>query len=334
MPARSGCASQLAPANLHWCSDAALGRLADASERYDVPMHMHLVETAYQKAYAERRGGGTAVEYLDRFGLLNDRMTLGHGVWLNERDIDRLAQTGTCICHNCSSNFRLRSGVAPLNRFAAAGITVGRSGWTRRGSTTTATCCRRCGWCCGPTGCPGWMTTCQRLARCSKWRRWGGARTTGFGDQLGTLAVGTAADLALLDWEQISFPYLDETVPVLDAVVQRAKAGGVRAVMCAGEVIYRDGRFTKVDQAGALKALHDELAHALSDDDLQRRRLSAALLPHVKAFYQGYMDPAGHQPFLPAELACLILPGHTRLVSTVGLPGAEPRRPNCELSTK
>ena len=124
-----------------------------------------------------------------------------------------------------------------------------------------------------------------------------GARTTGFGDQLGTLAVGTAADLALLDWEQISSPYLDETVPVLDAVVQRAKAGGVRAVMCAGEVIYRDGRFTKVDQASALKALHDELAHALSDDDLQRRRLSAALLPHVKAFYQGYMDPAGHQPF-------------------------------------
>ena len=52
-------------------------------------MHMHLVETAYQKEYAQRRGGCTAVEYLDRFGLLNERMTLGHGVWLNEKDIDR-----------------------------------------------------------------------------------------------------------------------------------------------------------------------------------------------------------------------------------------------------
>ena len=67
----------------------------------------------------------------------------------------------------------------------------------------------------------------------------GGARTTAFGDRLGTLAVGTAADLVLLDWEQISTPYLDELVPLLDAVVQRAKTGGVvRAVMCAGEVIY------------------------------------------------------------------------------------------------
>ena len=53
---------QLAPANLHWCSDDALGRLASASERHQVPLHMHLVETALQKEYARRRGGGTAAE--------------------------------------------------------------------------------------------------------------------------------------------------------------------------------------------------------------------------------------------------------------------------------
>ena len=113
---------QLAPANLHWCSDEALTRLADCSRKYDVPMHMHLLETAYQKEYARRRGGCTAVEYIDRFGLLGPQMTLGHGVWLNEKDIERLAETGTCVCHNCSSNFRLRSGVAALNKFEAAGI--------------------------------------------------------------------------------------------------------------------------------------------------------------------------------------------------------------------
>jgi 5-methylthioadenosine/S-adenosylhomocysteine deaminase len=112
---------QLAPANLHWCSDAALARLADCSRKYGVPLHMHLLETAYQKEYARRRGGCTAVEYIDRFGLLGPQMTLGHGVWLNERDIDRLAETGTYVCHNCSSNFRLRSGVAALNKLEAAG---------------------------------------------------------------------------------------------------------------------------------------------------------------------------------------------------------------------
>src|SRR5262249_16182849 len=113
---------QLSPANLQWCSDAALTGLAETSRKHDVPLHMHLVETAYQKEYARRRGGGTAVDYIDRFGLLGPHMTLGHGVWLNEADIDRLADTGTCICHNCSSNFRLRSGVAALNVFEAKGI--------------------------------------------------------------------------------------------------------------------------------------------------------------------------------------------------------------------
>jgi cytosine/adenosine deaminase-related metal-dependent hydrolase len=76
---------QLAPANLHWCSDPALTKLSDASAKYNVPMHMHLLETAYQKEYAWRRGNCTALEYIDRFGMVNERLTLGHGVWLNEK---------------------------------------------------------------------------------------------------------------------------------------------------------------------------------------------------------------------------------------------------------
>ncbi len=46
---------QLAPANLHWCTDEALNALRDWSAKYRVGMHMHLVETAYQQEYARRR---------------------------------------------------------------------------------------------------------------------------------------------------------------------------------------------------------------------------------------------------------------------------------------
>jgi hypothetical protein len=67
--------------------------------------------------------------------------------------------------------------------------------------------------------------------------------------------------------------------------------------MCDGEVIYRGGKFTKVDRDGALKALHDDLSKALSDDEVERRKLSKALLPHVKKFYTNYFDPAKHEPF-------------------------------------
>lgn len=295
---------QLAPANLHWCSDEALGKLAAASEKYQVPLHMHLVETALQKEYAQRRGGCTAVEYLDRFGLMNKRMTLGHGVWLNEKDIARAAETGTCICHNCSSNFRLRSGVAPLNRFAAEGINVA-IGLDEAGINDDRDMLQEMRLVLRAHRVPGLdEAEVPSMDQVLTMATVGGARTTGFGDKLGTLDVGTAADLVLMDWNAVSYPYLDPLTPMLDAVIQRAKTGGVRHVMCAGETIYADGRFTKVDQAGALRQLHEDLGRALSDDEVQRRHLSKALLPHIRRFYAGYADPSKHVPFYkPSSMA-------------------------------
>jgi len=46
-----------------------------------------------------------------------------------------------------------------------------------------------------------------------------------------------------------------------------------------------------------LKALHDDLGKALADDEVERRKLSVALLPHARRFYENYMDPSKHQPF-------------------------------------
>lgn len=288
---------QLAPANLHWCSDAALGRLSDASKRFGVPMHMHLVETAYQKEYARRRGGGTAIEYIDKFGLLGPQMTLGHGVWLNESDIDRVAETGTGICHNCSSNFRLRSGVAALNVFEAKGVNTA-IGMDEAGINDDRDMLQEMRLVLRAHRVPGMgddevPSSAQVLRMATS----AGAKTTAFGHAIGALQVGRAADLVMIDWRQVSYPYLDREMPLLDAVIQRAKTTGVTNVICDGEVIYADGRFTHVDRDGTLKALHDDLQHALSDDEVERRNLSKALLPHVKAFYAGYFDQAQHQPF-------------------------------------
>jgi 5-methylthioadenosine/S-adenosylhomocysteine deaminase len=288
---------QLAPANLHWCSDVALETLAGLSERYRAPMHMHLLETAYQKEYAHRRGGGTAIEYLDRFGMLGPRLTLGHGVWLNEADLDRVAQSGTCICHNCSSNFRLRSGIAPLNRFEAKGINTA-IGLDEAGINDDRDMLQEMRLVLRAHRVPGMNAEdVPTMAQVLRMATIGGAKTTPYGDTLGTIEVGKAADLVLIDYDEVAYPYLDEETPLLDAVIQRAKAGAVRTVVCDGEVIYADGRFTRVDRDSALKALHDDLAKALSDDEVERRKLSKALLPHVQKFYAGYMDPARHEPF-------------------------------------
>ena len=116
---------QLSPANLHWMSDDGLLAIQEKSANSGAPMHMHLLETAYQKEYALKRTGTTAVKHLEKLGLLGPHMTLGHGVWMTQEDIEICAGTGTCICHNCSSNFRLRSGVLPLMELQKRGITVG-----------------------------------------------------------------------------------------------------------------------------------------------------------------------------------------------------------------
>lgn len=115
---------QLAPHNLHWCSDKALAAIKEYSDKYQAPMHMHLLETKYQAEYGRRRNGTSAVAHLRDVGLLGPLLTLGHGVWLSESDIDLVAESGTLICHNASSNLRLRSGIAPLNHFERRGVRV------------------------------------------------------------------------------------------------------------------------------------------------------------------------------------------------------------------
>jgi 5-methylthioadenosine/S-adenosylhomocysteine deaminase len=291
---------QLAPANLHWCSDEALARLSDTSRKYGVPLHMHLLETAYQKEYARRRGGGTAVEHIDRFGLLGPQMTLGHGVWLNETDIHRLAETGTCVCHNCSSNFRLRSGVAALNVLEASGVNTA-IGMDEAGINDDRDMLQEMRMVLRAHRVPGMADDVPTPAQVFRMATSGGAKTTAFHDTIGALEVGRRADMVLIDWRQVSYPYLDAETPLLDAVLQRAKTSGVRTVICDGEVIYSDGRFTRVDRDAALRALHEDLQRALSDDEIERRRLSKALLPHVKAFYSGYFDPEQHLPFYRAN---------------------------------
>jgi 5-methylthioadenosine/S-adenosylhomocysteine deaminase len=287
---------QLAPANLHWCSDGALESLRDWSAKYRVPMHMHLVETAYQKEYARRRTGGTALQHLAKLGLTGPHLTLGHGVWLSEADIEVVADSGTRICHNASSNLRLRSGVGPLNHWAAKGVRVG-IGLDEAGINDDRDMLQEMRLVLRLHRVPGMddvVPTCPQVLRMATEH---GAQTTPYAGEIGTLEPGKAADLVMLSWQQIAAPYLSPDTSVVDAVVHRAKTSGIALVMVAGEVVLRDGRFTRVDKAAVLDELAALLRTPLTPEEEDRRRLSRAVFPVVKAFYDGWLDEGARVPF-------------------------------------
>ncbi len=282
---RERAAIQLAPANLHWCSDAALLAFHDKATAADVPMHMHLVETKYQRDYARKRTGTSALRHLHRLGLLGPRMTIGHGVWLDEDDLDLLAATGTCVCHNCSSNLRLGSGRAPMASLLERGITIAL-GIDEAGINDDRDMLLEMRVVLYQHRAPGhdarWPTASEVLRMATE----GGAATVKFARPVGRLEIGANADFVLVDEDRAFGPYQDANVPLVNALVQRVRPAAIRAVYVGGELVVRDGKLTMIDEA----AVHDEISARLAKErdateainlDFARR-----IVPVLRSFYE------------------------------------------------
>ncbi|GGH17843.1 N-ethylammeline chlorohydrolase [Alsobacter metallidurans] len=286
---------QVAPSNLHWLSENALEAAGDLARRHGVPLHMHLLETPYQKAYARRRTGGSAVRHLERLGLLGPQMTLGHGVWMTEDDIALCAQSGTRICHNCSSNFRLKSGVAPVNRFLAEGVPVA-IGIDEAGVNDDRDMLQEMRMVLRTHREPGIDAPHPSPATVMRMATEHGAGTTPFAGSIGRLEPGMAADLVLFDWKAVTYPYQSADLGLVETLVQRAKSGAVHSVIIGGDFVYQDRRFTRVNRDAALAEIAARLAAPLTPAEEARRVLAREAMPHVRRFYDGYLDGLGDEP--------------------------------------
>ncbi|MCV3273445.1 amidohydrolase family protein [Roseobacter sinensis] len=289
---------QLAPANLHWMTDDGLLAMQEKSAAAGVPMHMHLLETAYQKEYAFRRTGTTAVRHLERLGLLGPHMTLGHGVWMTEEDVEICAGTGTCICHNCSSNLRLRSGVLPLMALVQRGMTVGL-GIDEAGINDDRDMLQEMRMALNLHRFPGMdpadVPSPGQILRMATEH---GARTTAFGAEIGRLEPGRRLDAVVFDYDRATYPYQDPDIAPADALIHRAKSKDVHQVIVEGEVILEDGRFIRIDRDAVLTRIAEALSQPRDEDEVNRHSLRDAVFPTVKAFYDGYLrKTADRTPF-------------------------------------
>lgn len=289
---------QLSPANLHWMSDDGLLAIQEKSSSSGAPMHMHLLETAFQKEYAYRRTGTTAVKHLEKLGLLGPHMTLGHGVWMTEEDIEICSGTGTCVCHNCSSNFRLRSGILPLMELQKRGMTVSM-GIDEAGINDDRDMMQEMRMALTVHRVPGMdPKDVPSPAQVLRMATEHGGLTTGFGSQIGRLEEGRQMDAVIFDYDTATYPFQDPDIAPLDVLIHRAKTKDVKAVIVAGKTIYEDGRFTQVDRDEILAKIAEALSAPRDADEQERHWLREQVFPVVKGFYRDYLqNTSSRTPF-------------------------------------
>jgi cytosine/adenosine deaminase-related metal-dependent hydrolase len=242
---------QLGPAGVQWCSRPLLEAIAENSARTGRRIHMHLLETIYQRAYADEHFPGGVVNYLRDIGLLTNRLTLAHCIHARPDELEIIAASGARIVTNFSSNLHLHSGLAPIAAAHQCGcaIAVGVDGLALDEDDDVIREMRLVQLAHGGLG---FKRTWTRPEFFGLAIRNGRAATGAPGT--GELAAGAPADFVVIDLDRLD---RDAIMPVdpLELLFARGNASLVRDVVVDGRTIVRDGKPTGVD----LAAIEQEL---------------------------------------------------------------------------
>ena len=112
------------PHAAYTCSEETLLKAKEIADKYDTIVHIHVSETRQEVDGFNLSKGMSPVEYLDKLGLLNERLLAVHCVWLSLEDAYLLAKHHANVVDCTVSNLKLSSGIAPLNYLLEAGVNV------------------------------------------------------------------------------------------------------------------------------------------------------------------------------------------------------------------
>ena len=262
---------QLGPAGVQWCSRPLLEAIAENSARTGRRVHMHLLETVYQRAYADEHFPGGVVNYLRDIGLLSKRLTLAHCIHARSDELEIIAASGARIVTNFSSNLHLHSGLAPIAAAHACGcgIAVGVDGLALDEDDDVIREMRLVQLAHGGLG---FKRTWTRPEFFDLAIRNGRAATGSPGP--GELAPGAAADFVTIDLDRLDRDAIMAVDP-LQLLFARGNASVVRDVVVDGRTIVREGKLVGVD----LPAIEQELRGMYRDGVKQFGGLERAWVP-------------------------------------------------------
>jgi cytosine/adenosine deaminase-related metal-dependent hydrolase len=276
---------QFGPNGVQWCSDELLGAISDASARSGRRIHMHLLETRYQRAWADAAHPSGVVKHLDAIGLLSPRLTLAHCVWARPDELALLAERGVTIAVNTSSNLHLRSGIAPVPRMVAAGcrIALGLDGSALDDDDDALRDLRLWHLLHVGNGFGVAVNREQTLRAAFANGRYSVTNT----DDGGAVRPGAPADILALDWATIDDDRLREDMDTLQLLLTRATAKHIRELIVGGRTVVKDGAVVGVDAEAARAEVMDRMRHAMAD-----KAQIAAALPSLEQAIAKHFEPA------------------------------------------
>ena len=230
--------------------------LADYAKAYGFGMQIHLSETEKEHRECIERHGKTPAEFFLSTGVLDVPVTAAHCVWVEDHDIEILAQKGVSVAHNPVSNLKLGSGVMPLRKMLDRGVNVGlgtdgvasnnRLDLLRE--MQTAAILHK-----GVSRDPAITVASEMLPIATV----NGARAQGRND-CGGIAVGNRADLVLIDRNSLhNMPAYDDYA----MLAYSADRSDVMLTMVDGRILYRNGEYTSIDEERLRYEAREVFAH-------------------------------------------------------------------------
>ncbi len=228
------------------CTDAFILALDDLSRRWRTPLLTHVLETKVQVVTGREFYGKTIVEHLADLGVLSDRLTIAHGIWLTDADIAHLAASETVVAHNPISNLKLGSGLLRLQSMRQAGVPLclGTDG-TSSNDTFNMFEVMKCAALLHRIASPvshAWPSADDVLHMVLR----GGARSTLLQGQVGMLAPGCKADVVLLRLDDPAFVPLHRPS---NHLVYCEHGRNVETVLVNGRIVVDGGRVLTVNAA-------------------------------------------------------------------------------------
>jgi 5-methylthioadenosine/S-adenosylhomocysteine deaminase len=237
----------VAPQGVYVCSEETYAGSKALAARLAVPLHTHLSETRLEVHNHKKSTGLRPVEWLSKIGFLGKELSAAHCAWLTQAEVELLAKSGTSAVHCPTSNMKLASGgVAPVPEMRARGVNValGTDGVSSNNSVNMFEEMKRASLLQKATRWDARVLTAQEVFDMATRS---GAAALGAGQQVGSIEVGKAADIVLIDRLNPSIAPMHRANFVSNLVY----GGGsdiVSDVIIGGELVFENGHSTRVDE--------------------------------------------------------------------------------------